>query len=411
MQHPLEESRDCLAFATEPVFASLANLLGRRDNLPSPPPQAVRDYKPFDVEIKYGLLQLSEGLHFLHDSVKMLHRNLSPESIVVNHQGAWKIFGFDFCLPNSAPANQPPSWVTPEYSHNTPVEGYPDLDFLAPEYALSDTCSPASDMFSLGMVAFALFNSKPLFCNSGNWGVYKRNAGELKQLRESNLQLIPQELREYLKMLLSAAPELRPNAAQLSKIGYFDDVGVRTLNNLDSQFQWDNLQKSQFYKGLPAVIPKLPHRVALHRVVPCLAKEFVNPHMVPFVLPSVLQIAEEASKEDFVQHVLPELKPVMKITDPIQVPSAHFLSHFMAAVFIAFPWFWQVLLIFMQRMELLLSKTPPGDVKSDVLPMIYRALESDAAQIQELCLSILPGFAGEFFFTTRQVCRKGCALL
>ncbi len=28
----------------------------------------------------------------------------------------------------------------------------------------------------------------------------------------------------------------------------------------------------------------------------------------------------------------------------------------------------------MQRMEMLLSKTPPVDVKSDVLPMIYRAL-------------------------------------
>ena len=28
VQHPLEESRDCLAFATEPVFASLANVLG-----------------------------------------------------------------------------------------------------------------------------------------------------------------------------------------------------------------------------------------------------------------------------------------------------------------------------------------------------------------------------------------------
>ncbi len=92
---------------------------------------------------------------------------------------------------------------------------------------------------------------------------------------------------------------------------------------------------------------------------------------VPFVLPAVLQIAEEASKQDFVQYVLPELRPVMKITDPVQV-----------------------LLIFMQRMELLLSKTPPADVKSDVLPMIYRALESDASQIQELCLSILPGFAG-----------------
>ena len=48
----------------------------------------------------------------------------------------------------------------------------------------------------------------------------------------------------------------------------------------------------------------------------------------------------------------------------------------------------------MQRMDMLLSKTPPADVKSDVLPMIYRALESDTAQIQELCLSIIPGFAG-----------------
>lgn len=30
VQHPLEESRDSLAFATEPVFASLANVLGRQ---------------------------------------------------------------------------------------------------------------------------------------------------------------------------------------------------------------------------------------------------------------------------------------------------------------------------------------------------------------------------------------------
>jgi hypothetical protein len=53
----------------------------------------------------------------------------------------------------------------------------------------------------------------------------------------------------------------------------------------------------------------------------------------------------------------------------------------------------------MQRMEMLLSKTPPTDVKNDVLPMIYRALESETTQIQELCLSIIPGFAGKNKFT------------
>lgn len=128
---------------------------------------------------------------------------------------------------------------------------------------------------------------------------------------------------------------------------------------------------SKFFKGLPQILPRLPERVCLHRVMPCLAKEFVNPSMVPFILPCALHITQEASKENYVAHILPHLRPVMKIQEPVQI-----------------------LLIFMQRMELLLQKTPPEDVKSDVLPMIYRALEAEAApQIQELCLSVIPSFA------------------
>ena len=44
--------------------------------------------------------------------------------------------------------------------------------------------------------------------------------------------MIPADLKEYLKMLLSATPDLRPNATQFSKIGFFEDIGVKTLNNL-----------------------------------------------------------------------------------------------------------------------------------------------------------------------------------
>jgi SCY1-like protein 2 len=46
---------------------------------------------------------------------------------------------------------------------------------------------------------------------------------------------------------------------------YFHDEGVKTLNYLDSLFQWDNLQKSKFYKGLSEILPGLPHRVRLLR--------------------------------------------------------------------------------------------------------------------------------------------------
>lgn len=54
----LSPLRDCLAFCTEPVLASLANVLGQWDYLPSPVPNDIKNYKLYDVEIKYGLLQV-----------------------------------------------------------------------------------------------------------------------------------------------------------------------------------------------------------------------------------------------------------------------------------------------------------------------------------------------------------------
>lgn len=56
VQHPLEESRDSLAFATEPVAASLANIICSKDSVSTAP--GFRDYKLYDVETKYGLLQV-----------------------------------------------------------------------------------------------------------------------------------------------------------------------------------------------------------------------------------------------------------------------------------------------------------------------------------------------------------------
>ncbi|PNF41917.1 SCY1-like protein 2 [Cryptotermes secundus] len=372
VQHPLEESRESLAFATEPVFASLANILGSTENMPSPPPTHLRNYKLFEVEIKYGLLQVGEGLAFLHSDVKLLHHNICPEVIVVNQQGAWKIFGFDFCIHNHNTQDSQPYWPFVEYSPTLHPVAQPSLDYLAPEHALTLSHSPASDMFSLGMLILALHNSgQPLNNNNGDWSSYKRNACELKQLPASRLLCVTDGLREFVRMMLNVTPELRPDAHQFTKIEFFEDVGVKTLNYLDSLFQWDNLQKSQFYKGLPQIIQNLPHRVCIYRILPCLMKEFVNPTMVPFVLPNVLLVAENCSKEEYSQHILPHLKPVMKMQDPIQI-----------------------LLIFMQKMELLLKLTPAEEIKTDVLPMLYRALESDAQQIQELCLSVLPTFAG-----------------
>ena len=43
-----------------------------------------------------------------------------------------------------------------------------------------------------------------------------------------------------------------------AQISFFDDVGAMTLQYLDSLFQQDNLQKSQFFKGLAKILQKMP---------------------------------------------------------------------------------------------------------------------------------------------------------
>ncbi|XP_041833031.1 SCY1-like protein 2 isoform X2 [Melanotaenia boesemani] len=373
VQHPLEESRDCLAFCTEPVFASLSNVLGQWDNLPSPVPNDIKEYKLYDVETKYGLLQISEGLSFLHGGVKMVHGNLCLENIILNKSGAWKIMGFDFSISSNNPSEAEPKYTCKEWEPNLPPLCLPNPEYLAPEYILSVSCDAASDMYSLGVVMHAVFNEgKPVF-QVNKHDIFKSFSRQLDQLSSMSpalLNKIPEEVREHVKMLLSVTPNVRPDADQMTKIPFFDDVGAVTLQYFDSLFQRDNLQKSQFFKGLPKVLPKLPKRVVVYRILPALTSEFVNPDMVPFVLPNVLLIAEECTKEEYTRLVLPDLTPVFKQQEPVQI-----------------------LLIFLQKMDLLLTKTPPEDIKNSVLPMVYRALEAPSVQIQELCLNIIPTFA------------------
>ncbi|XP_035674782.1 SCY1-like protein 2 [Branchiostoma floridae] len=378
VQHPLEESRDSLAFATEPVFASLANVLGNYENMPTPVPAAIKDHQLYEVEIKYGLLQVTEGLAFLHNDVKMVHGNLTPEVIILNKNGAWKVAGFEFCIPSSNPPDQAAFFSAKEYDENLTPLAQQTLNYHAPEYVLQCSCDTPGDLFSLGMLFYAIFNQGKTIMDCGSSLLtYKRNIEQLGSLRMSVLGSVPDPVRECVKLMLNVEPTVRPDADQMSKIPFFDDVGAMTLQYLDTLLQRDNLQKSQFFKGLPKVMSKLPKRVLLQRVLPCLTQEFVNPDMIPFVLPNVLLISDDCSNEEYTRLVLPQLKPVFKVTEPVQI-----------------------VVILLQKMDLLLSKTPAQDVKDHVLPMVYRAMESSMQPIQERCLAIIPTFSSMVDFST-----------
>lgn len=389
VQHPLEESRDSLAFATEPVLASLANLLGQHKNLPSPVPREIDCGEFYEIEIKYGLLSLADGIAFIHNEAKILHRNISPESVIVSKRGSWKLFGFEFAAspvnPNDFPLKFPFLNVTNQ-SNDYPAIALPNLDYIAPEYvSLSAEPEPmvalSSDMYSLGALTFTLYNKgQPLLPTSGSrTNLSADRVSRLSKLKSATFICIPDDSRHHVQHLLNTDPTMRPDAHQFSQIAIFEDVLIRTLQFLDSLFQWDNLEKSKFYKGLPEIIARMPLRIKMNRVIPCLSRELVSPEMVPFVLPNLMYIAEDMSETDFRDCLATELKPVMAMAQPIQIP-----------------------IFLLQRMQLLVDKSKnmcPDLLKNDVLDLMCRSLDAvsgssesltNVVQLQELCLQTIP---------------------
>lgn len=70
--HSIEECAETLAFASEPVYASLANILAFQEGYanhaglahtgsqqPTPRPTHAREYNFLEIEYKYGILQVS----------------------------------------------------------------------------------------------------------------------------------------------------------------------------------------------------------------------------------------------------------------------------------------------------------------------------------------------------------------
>lgn len=156
VQHPLEESRDSIAFVTEPILASLSNILGNYTNMPSLSEitsSTNQLAQLHEIEIKYGLIQLMEGLQFLHADMKMIHRNICPESIIVNIEGGWKLFGFDYCCVLNVDSETGQISGTQQQTYIPNVRNnllQPSLDYAAPEWIIDTQQFCASDIWSFG---------------------------------------------------------------------------------------------------------------------------------------------------------------------------------------------------------------------------------------------------------------------
>lgn len=78
-----------------------------------------------------------------------------------------------------------PSFPFREWRSDLVPVTQPNLDYMAPEYVRTMTCSPASDMFSLGMLVYTIFSKgKPFYDCHGDLSAFKNNAEEVRQCGE-----------------------------------------------------------------------------------------------------------------------------------------------------------------------------------------------------------------------------------
>ncbi|KAF8568111.1 hypothetical protein P879_03529 [Paragonimus westermani] len=367
---PLEESRESLAFASEPLFTSLKSALltsfsnENKSHVDEP-------FVLTEVEIKYGLMQISEALSFLHTDCHRVHLNLVPESIVINKFGLWKFGGFEFSKllehqPSSASLE--PTASVPIWQSSVMPACQPTLHASSPESIFEGQVTAASDMFSLGLLICCLYNQgQSLFDRQNDYSAYRKAVKEMTSICATKISRLPENLKEYVKLMLSADPALRPSALQFSRTPYFEDASMSVLRSIDNMYQLDNLARSQFYKSLPSAIHTLPRRLCLFRVFPQITEDFSNPHMVPFILPAVLQVIDMVTQEEFVQHMLPRLLPIMSLKEPVQI-----------------------MLVLLQNLRVLSEKFPTNEFRLYVLPILHSALDTDNKMIQELCLKSLP---------------------
>ncbi|KAG6452332.1 hypothetical protein O3G_MSEX007551 [Manduca sexta] len=393
--HSLEEGHNTIAFASESVLASLHNILawhessvtptGQQPVMPHPislgppsaqqhqvlqPPQRpphAKEYSFLDIELRYGLLQIIEALHYLHYTARQIHRNVCPQVIIVTKRGTWKLFGLEF-VENIIGADPTDMISVPPWSIKVAKISQPNLDFMAPEVQTNGHCNILSDMFSLGLVICAVFNfGKPLIQANNNPMLYMKQIEFLDQQVNAMLPRLPGALQEAVQRLLSRDPHPRPSTQLLPLIKYFkcqSEAAIQAMQFLDVITMKDPNQKANFYRTtLLDALPYIPKKLRWQHVWPALQLEVRTAEVLAAVLQPIIWLTNEAASEEFSHYVLPTLKNLMNTPKSVQ-----------ASVTI------------LENLHIILKKCQKHEINSDVMPLLYNGLDNNTNQIQTASL-------------------------
>ncbi|KAK3316361.1 kinase-like domain-containing protein [Apodospora peruviana] len=415
---PVEETRGGgLQFATEAVTASLASVLKEKDDQEkhggvggrssryvtedADGTRRRRELEIDELEIQKGLLQVSKALEFLHDNAGLVHGNLTPDAILINAKSDWKISGLSFCSPPDN-SDKPTSFQPISLSevlhldNRLPRTVQMNLDYTSPDFVLDNNLTTSADMYSLGLLCVALYNSphrSPLECNS-SLSAYKRHFQSSQGVPTPtnnflSSRALPKELeRHVLPRLVTRRPAQRMTAKEFQQSEYFDNILISTIRFLDAFPAKTPNEKSQFLRGLIKVLPSFPKAVMEKKVLPALLEELKDRDLISLILHNVFKIIEllPSGRRAFADRVRPSLKEIFvtNAKQPQEKDAARDAG----------------LMIVIEQLPVIAENCSGKEFKDDILPVIFICLESPTPTLVDAALRSLPTVLPVLDFST-----------
>ncbi|KAH8170981.1 protein kinase domain-containing protein [Sarocladium implicatum] len=405
---PVEETRGGgLQFVTEAVTASLASLLqekddqersggpgGRSSRFVTEDADGTRRRRELEIdelEIQKGLLQISKALEFLHENAGLVHGNLTPEAILINAKSDWKISGLSFCSPvenSNKPTSIPPISLNEVLNMDPrlPKTVQLNLDYTSPDFVMDHNLTSSADIFSLGLLCVALYNSphkSPLETN-GSISSYKRVFASSSSVPSTSNNFLssrplPRELSsQVLPRLITRRPAQRMTAREFQDSELFNNILVSTIRFLDSFPAKTPNEKSQFLRGLIKVLPSFPKSIMEKKVLPALLDEVKDRELLSLILQNVFKIIGllPSARRAFGEKVRPVLKEIFVINnkqtqekDPARDAG---------------------LMVFLENLSAAADNCSGKEFKDDMLPILVAAFECPTPSIVDAAMRSLP---------------------
>ncbi|CDK28713.1 unnamed protein product [Kuraishia capsulata CBS 1993] len=334
---PLEDHKSRMLFVTEYVTSDLTNF-----------PKQDLD----EIIISKGLLQISNGVKFLHQNAHMVHLNIQPSSIFVNESFDWKLSGFNFVKPDTVS----------EYYVDKPDSRMPsflslNLCFCSPELVMGHTLSYNADLFSLGCLIFYLFNSKTdldtstlLKYDGTSLSTYERSVTKMKTAISGQISVpgvqtmfrnIPNNYLDMFVRLISLYESSQDSIDlgnhltidELIESKIFNNDLIKILNVIDEFQTMTITEKIVFFRNLKKSINYFPKALLLNKFLPVLTDVLVpyfpdesrskktaavqigadDETLISLVLDNLLYLSKDLSQLSFNDKVFTNLQKLLKL--------------------------------------------------------------------------------------------------